>query len=155
MTTRADPLDGLRAGVFALREAVVSASLIIGDAPLYGRVKLVDDLVDDVAELAGACEEALALAIAQADDRAQVLAGCHSRLLAARGTYSERLASYDVLTDVVDLGRYRGNDWEIWAAQVKEKIEGCRPALDDATAAVTDCLLTLVVPDASPTPATP
>jgi len=141
MTPIRDSWDDLRETFFALRDAIMRARLAVADAPVHGRVHIVDTLTDDVADLAGLCEETLALAAVDSDDRPATLARCQQRLALAREHYFERVATYELLTDLLEVGRYRGYGWEAWAKNVKEAIEGCRRPLDDASAAVVGCLL--------------
>ncbi|HWX08760.1 MAG TPA: hypothetical protein VNY33_02185 [Gaiellaceae bacterium] len=150
MTPVRDTWDDLREAFFALRDAVLRARLAVADAPAYGRVHIVETLTDDMADLAGLCEEAVALISLDPDDRPVVLARCQQRLATARAQYFERIATYELLTDVLEVGRYRGIGWDVWAQNVKDAIEGCRAPLDNAGTAVVGSLLEIAERAAPP-----
>ncbi|MDX6467469.1 MAG: hypothetical protein QOI27_2509 [Gaiellaceae bacterium] len=150
MTPVADTWDGLRGALFGLRDAVLRARLAVADAPTHGRVLIVDTLTEDIAELAGICEETLALVAPEPDDRPRTLAQCQRRLASARTQYVERIATYELLTDLLEVGRYRGYNWDAWAVNVKDAIEGFRGPLDDAGIALVECLLEIAERSAPP-----
>ena len=143
MTPITDTWEDLRASLFALRDAVLRARLAVADAPVHGRVHIVDTLTEDIADLAGICEEAVALVAPEPDDRLVTLAQCQQRLRAARRQYAERVATYEILTDLLEVGRYRGYNWDAWAVNVKDAVEAFRGPLDDASAALAECIFEL------------
>ena|SRR5881628_3450153 len=135
-----DALDGLRLTV-------------IEDHPLDRDVSFVDALSNVTLDLLGqtkeaieaACEGERAVGHPPDLDRARrALARCHERFNLVAQQFTTRLASYETLTDLTDLGRQRPGEWRAWSASAKEMVDRLQQPLHDVEFALLACWQELV-----------
>jgi hypothetical protein len=135
-------LTQLRAALSDLRVTIME------DCPLNNKVALVDHFENSVTDLLGLVEEALntICGATQAQDtlgRAEVprnaLLLVHRRLNLLAQDYRNKLAAYDNIYSLRQLGRERGGEWRSWSSVVKETIERCAAPLDAVHEAIQDC----------------
>jgi hypothetical protein len=132
-----------------LREALSELRVtVMEDCPLDSEVALVDHFADSVTDLLGLVEEALeaigSAALVQGPSgragatRAALLL-THRRMHRLLQDYRNKLAAYDHIYSLGQLGRERGGEWRSWCNVVKEAIERCATPLDAVHAAIRDC----------------
>jgi hypothetical protein len=132
-----------------LRDALSDLRVtIMEDCPLNNKVALVDHFENSVTDLLGSVDEVLNAIgrAAQTQDplrRAEVarnsLLLTHRRLHRLAQDYRNKLAAYDNIYSLRQLGRERGGEWRSWCSVVKEAIERCAAPLDAVHEAIQDC----------------
>jgi hypothetical protein len=139
----------LQAELIRLRDALSDLRVtIIEDCPINNEVALVDHFENSVTDLLGLVEEALNAigSAAQAKGplgRAEAVRNSllltHRRLHRLTQDYRDKLAAYDNIRSLRQLGRERGGEWQSWCSVVREAIEGCAAPLDAVHEAIQDC----------------
>lgn len=139
----------LNAELTRLRDALSDLHVtIVEDYPLSNEVALVDQFENSVTDLLGLVDEALnaigstsqakdTLGRAEATRDALLLA--HRRLHRLAQDYRNKLAAYDNIYLLRQLGRERGGEWRSWCGVVKDAIERCAAPLDAVHEAIQDC----------------
>lgn len=133
-----------------LREALSDLRVTVTeDCPLNNQVALVDHVENTVTDLLGLVEEALnaigsiGRAVPGPLDRAGVarnsLLLTHRRLHRLTQDYRNKLAAYDNIYSLRQLGRERGGEWQSWCSVVKQAIESCAAPVDAVHEAIQDC----------------
>src|SRR5262249_17829901 len=104
------------------------------DRPLHDVVKLVDKIGELAEDALGEAEEALAAAIAghravagTVDwERARgSLTDCQQCAGRLQQVFFAKLMRYEVIDELVNLGRQRGGEWRVWAELAGETLQRC------------------------------
>lgn len=127
-----------------LRELQIT---VAEDRPLHGVVKLVDKLGELVEDALGDAEEALTAAIEgrQAvartdwDYARRAVTGCQTSVNQLQQRFFSELVCYEVIDEVVTLGRKRGGEWQAWARLVRETLDRCRRQLFETQQSLFQC----------------
>jgi len=131
-----------------LHDALNSLQVMLGDKPLTPGSALVDGVEGFLLDMMGVLHEARTAALnAQRGvappmdlDRARrALGTCQERILDIEKQFSNDLASYEKLWELVRLGNERGDEWLAWAGGMKQGIEECRQPLEDLSRTVARC----------------
>jgi hypothetical protein len=145
-----------------LRELQIT---VAEDRPLHGVVKLVDKLGELVEDALGDAEEALTAAIegqqavAQTTDwdyARRAVTGCQASVNQLQQRFFSELVCYEVIDEVVSLGRKRGGEWQAWATLVRETLVRCRRQLFETQQSLFECwreIAERAVPNAESPPA--
>ncbi len=111
---------------------------VIEDHPLQNVVKLVEDIGDTVEALLGSirelCEAAQKTQSAveypmDSEAARRSLAACHTNFQKVTERYFSELASYEIVDEIITLGRARRGEWQVWATLVKDTINKGQQAL--------------------------
>jgi hypothetical protein len=132
-----------------LHEALEGLRLtVVEDKPLTGDVILVDQLGNTVDDLLGWVEELYNTAAAghaavqtsrDVEKARQALIACHQQFHQTSQRFTNDLAAYDRLTEVLALGHGRPGEWCSWARGTKEAIEDCAHYFTDCSHALFVC----------------
>jgi hypothetical protein len=108
----------------------------------------VDKLGETVEDALGNAEEVLNAALAgrqsvgesvNLERAARALNDCQTSLCELQRRFFTELACYEVIDEVITLGRKRGGEWQSWATLVREMLDRCRRQLFDTQQSVCDC----------------
>lgn len=131
MTTQA-AVAFLRHQLRALHDVVRSLCLALDDVPDAGdEPAIVDAMRGATTEIEGNLESMLS---ADGSD-ARIALQCHEALLQLQKT-SRELASHTNLIELSRLGAERGIAWRRWSVVVRDALEACEEALQDAAHAL-------------------
>jgi hypothetical protein len=131
-----------------LNDALDDLNLMLGDKPVHVGSALADGMEASVLDLMGRLHEARATAVnarravtAPMDlDRARrALTVSQDRVLGIEKQFAYDLASYEKLTDLIQLGNERGDEWLAWAGSAKQSIDACRQPMAEVSRAVARC----------------
>jgi hypothetical protein len=121
---------------------------IAEDRPLHAVVRLVDKLSEVVEDILGHSEEALTAALEghqsvgesiKWDRVGRALTDCQTSVCELQRRFFTDLACYEVIDEVVGLGRKRGGEWQSWATLVREMLDRCRRQTLDTQQSVCEC----------------
>jgi hypothetical protein len=139
----------LHAELTRLRDALSDLRVtIMEDCPLNNNVSMVDHFENSVTDLLGLVEEAMNAigsaaqaqgTLGRAEAARNSLLLTHRRLHRLAQDYRNKLAAYDNIYLLRQLGRERGGEWRSWCSVVKEGIERCVLPLDAVHEAIQEC----------------
>ena len=133
------------------------------DRPLHGVVSLVDKLGESIEDALADAEAALQAAqigeqaVRQKIDWHRVvraLTDCQSAIDRLQQRCYSNLICYDVMDEIVSLGRKRGGEWQVWTDLVREMLESCRQQLFETHRSLFQCwqeVMERMIPPASGT----
>ncbi|HEV2708529.1 MAG TPA: hypothetical protein VGV59_21625 [Pyrinomonadaceae bacterium] len=145
-------IQGLYAQLQRLHDALMALRVtIIEDRPLEGaRVMLLDAFGDATEDAVGWLEEALVSVAPHAqlfkgegtfdtDGARQTLVFCQEQFNRISHRFMFDLLAYDRIAELMRLGQERRGEWRVWAASVKQSLEGCQQHLYDTNQALFRC----------------
>jgi len=120
-----------------LWEAVMELAVtVFEDHPADTNLVMIDDLMERVSELQGACD-AIRRGVDRPDSgRADVLAVVDEAADAAVIAYWRDLRSYRPIFELRRAARMRSPEWRGWATGVEQALEHCAQPIDDMRAAI-------------------
>ncbi len=121
---------------------------VVEDHPLLEEVLLVERLGDAVTQFQGSVQEGVAAAELALDavtgpgdveHAHDALCRAHERYHETCHSLAEQLGSHGSLSELAELGKERGREWEVWVSVIGQTIDACVPPLHEVGAALLGC----------------
>jgi hypothetical protein len=146
--TLKNSITTLNQALQALSERMEELRLTIQeDHPLQEASALVDLFGDAVEDCQGWLQDARQIALEQQGKLdtqpdllhiRRALPACQELLGRCEQRY-HHLIAYDSLREMLNFGRRRGGEWQVWTTSVKESLESCQPYFDEIHQALFFC----------------
>lgn len=127
-----------------LQEAVTALRLtVVEDKPASHII--VDQLSNAIDDVLGCSEEAVTVVLRASNRRltpielARQTLVCQRLMINARERLNTELASYEIITQLIGLGKERRGEWFAWTSSVKEAIEQCQDPMQNCSDTLVKC----------------